>query len=209
MGADEAEATAGAVVVQVVNGTPLIDRATAIYRDMLGQAGMVGAEEARAPEDGPAWRSSFHVAVDGAGTVLGVLQARIGRLSELILAETIEPEQRLAAPICECPSLAVDPAAAGMGITELLYRSVYCFARRHGAASLVTALDPVTVELFRQDYGITFRPLGPASTRFGYEVVPVGEELAVLEDEVRRRRPEFLAFLTEPFTPAERVRFGL
>lgn len=210
MSGDERQPTAGGPVeIQVISGFPLIDRATEIYRGMLGQAGMAGAEVAHPPEVRPEWKSSFHIAIDGSGTVLGVLHARIGRLSELFLAETVDPDQRLAEPICECPSLAVDPAATGMGITELLYRSVYCFARRHGAGSLVTALDAVTVELFRQDYGVTFRPLGPVSTRFGYELMPVGEDLVVLEDEVRRRRPEFLAFLTEPFTATERVRFGL
>lgn len=210
MSSDHAHpAVGGGVVVQVITGFPLIDRATEIYRDMLGRAGVAGAAEARAPEQRQEWRSSFHVAHDGTGTVLGVLQARIGQLSELVLAETIDPEQRLAAPICECPAIAVDPVAAGMGITELLYRSVYCFARRHGSASLVTSLDAVTVELFREDYGVSFRPLGPVSTRFGYELMPVGEELVVLEAEMRRRRPEFLEFLVEPFTAAERARFGL
>ncbi len=208
---DDAESPTigGSLTVQVLSGFPPLSRATEIYREMLGRAGMDDAPQAELPEEGLARRSSFHVVVDAHGMVLGALLARVGSLRELILADTIDVEVRLSSPICECPTLAIHPAGADLGVTELLYRSVYCDARRQGALSLVTSLDTLTTELFSQDYGITFRPLGPLSDRFGGDLVPVGEDLVVIEKEIRRRKPEFFAFLTEPFTDVERRRFDL
>jgi hypothetical protein len=60
-------------------------------------------------------------------------------------------------------SIAVAPGAPE-GTTELLYRSVYVFARRHGAESLVASVDPMTLDIFREEYGIMFRALGPVQT---------------------------------------------
>lgn len=197
------------VRVQVVVGDPLVDRATTVYRQMLAEAGVAGAEVAQPPPSRPPGRTSFHVAIDAGGTVLGVVHTTMGALDELFLARWIDSAEQLAGPICECPSIAVRPEAAGAGITELLYRSVYCFARRQGARSLAAILDPLTLSLFRDEYGILFRALGPVTTEFGYETVPAGEDLQRLEEGVRRIRPEFFAFLTEPFTDAERLRFGL
>lgn len=197
------------VTVQVVSGDPLMDRATAIYRQMLTAAGVEGAEAASPPQERPPGRTTFHVAVGPDGTVLGVLHATFGSLDQLATAGLIDPDERLAGPICECPSVAVQPEAAGQGITELLYRSVYCFARRQGARSLAVIVDPLSLDLFREDYGIQFRPLGPVTRHLGFEQVAAGGELERLESGVRRTRPEFFAFLTEPFTASERTRFGL
>lgn len=197
------------VRVQVVMGDPLVDRATAIYRQMLSQAGIPGAEHAHPPPSRPPGRTAFHVAVDASGTALGVVHTTLGPLDELLLSRWMDPDEHLAGPICECPSIAVRPEAAGVGVTEILYRSVYCFARRHGARSLATILDPLTLRLFRDDYGILFRPLGPATTALGDETLPAGEDLHVLEQGVRRIRPDFFAFLTAPFSDGERARYGL
>ncbi len=198
-----------AVTVQIVSGDPLMDRATAIYRQMLGAAGVEGAEAANPPQARPEGRNTFHVAVDATGQALGVLHVTFGSLDQLATAALIDPDERLAGPICEVPSVAVQPEAVGRGVTELLYRSVYCFARRQGAGSLAVIVDPLSLDLFREDYGIAFRPLGPVTPHHGFEQVAAGGEIEDLEASVRRDRPEFLAFLTEPFTDAERSRFGL
>lgn len=186
-----------------------MDRATAIYRQMLGAAGVEGAEAAHPPQARPEGRSTFHVAVDGSGTVLGVLHSAFGSLDQLASARLIDPDERLAGPICECPSVAVRPEAVGRGITELLYRSVYCGARRQGARSLVVIVDPLGLDLFREDYGIHFRALGSVTRHHGSEQVAAGGELTELEASVRRHRPDFFSFLTEPFTDAERRQFHL
>ncbi|HYI62922.1 MAG TPA: hypothetical protein VEW93_14105 [Acidimicrobiales bacterium] len=209
MGEAGAPGPTGEVRVQVVTGDPLVDRATSVYRQMLAQAGVPGAEEAQPPQSRPPGRTAFHVAIDASGTALGVVHTTLGALDELLMARWMDPDERLGGPICECPSIAVRPEAAGAGITELLFRSVYCFARRQGARSLATVLDPFSLTLFRDEYGILFRTLGPVTTELGFETVPVGEGLHELEDGLRRLRPEFLAFLTEPFSAAERARFGL
>lgn len=197
------------VVVQTVSGDPLMDRATAIYRQMLGAAGVEGAEAAKPPQARPEGRNTFHVAVDRSGAVLGVLHSAFGSLDQLATADLIDPEERLAGPICECPSVAVQPEAVGRGITELLFRSVYCFARRQGARSLAVIVDPLSLDLFREDYGIHFRALGPVTLHHGIEQVAAGGELTDLEIAVRRHRPDFFAFLTDPFTDAERRQYDL
>jgi len=201
-------ATRPRVSVQVVTGEPIVTRATDMYRQMLSAAGVEGAEEATAPGR-PPWRRSFHVAVDDTGRVLGVILARLGSFDRLSIASMLDPEVRLAGPICEAPTSAVVPEGAGLGVTELLYRSVYCFARRHGAGSLATILDPVTLALFRDDYAISFRPLGPVVDDEGVQLQACGEDIHTLEAAVRRLRPEFYEFLIEPFTPAERAQMGL
>lgn len=109
---------------------------------------------------------------------------------------------------CECPLIAVEPGAPE-GTTELLYRSVYIFARRHGAESLVASVDPMTLAIFRDEYGIKFRALGPVKTHLGFDSMAVGEELTILESGLRVYRTDFYDFLTEPFTDNERTRFGL
>lgn len=197
------------VAVQIIAGDPLMDRATSIYRQMLGAAGVEGAEGASPPQARPVGRTTFHVAVDDTGMVLGVLHVTLGSLDQLATAGLIDPEERLTGPICECPSVAVQPEAAGRGITELLYRSVYCFARRQGARSLAVIVDPLSLDLFREDYGIHFRALGPVTRHLGFEQVAAGGEIEELEADVRRHRPDFFAFLTEPFTDVERGLFGL
>lgn len=202
------EAARPRVNVQVVTGEPIVTRATDMYRQMLSAAGVQGAEEAN-PPGRPIWHRSFHVAVDDAGRVLGVILARLGPLDRLTIRPMVDPEVRLAGPICEAPTSAVLPEGAGLAVTELLYRSVYCFARRHGAASLATILDPVTIALFRDDYAVSFRPLGPIVDDEGVQLQACGEEIHTLEAEVRRLRPEFYEFLIEPFTPAERAQMGL
>ena len=93
--------------------------------------------------------------------------------------------------------------------TELLYRSVYVFARRHGAESLVASVDPMTLDIFRDEYGIMFRALGPVQHHLGFDTLPVGEEMVTLENSLCVHRPDFYEFLTEPFTDNERNRFGI
>jgi GNAT superfamily N-acetyltransferase len=195
--------------VQVVHGHPLVDRAAEIYTEMLSAAGVDSAGTLPPPQGRAPMRTSFHVATDVDGTALGVVMVTMGNLEDLAIEPLVEPDQRLAAPICEAPAIAVLPEHTGRGVTELLYRSVYCFARRQEARSLATLVDPLTLELFREDYGIMFRALGPITSHRGLELVAAGEELHTLEEHLRRNRPEFLDFLTEPFTPAERIRFGL
>jgi len=200
---------AGGIQVQVVHGHPLVDRAAAIYHEMLADAGVESAGTLPPPQGRAPMRTSFHVALDADGTALGVVHVTLGNLEDLAIEPLVEPDQRLAAPICEAPAIAVLPEATGRGVTELLYRSVYCFARRHEARSLATLIDPLTLELFREDYGILFRQLGPITSYRGLDLIAAGEELHTLEEGLRRSRPEFLDFLTEPFTPSERIRFGL
>jgi len=195
--------------VQVVAGDPLVDRATEIYREMLTAAGVDRAEAAQPPQERPAGRTSFHVAVDATGTALGVVHATFGSLEQLDIASLIDVEEHLPGPICECPSIAVLPEAAGRGVTELLYRSVYCFARRQGANSLAAMVDPLTLELFREDYGIMFRALGPVTSHLGFETLVAGGEISILEAELRRLRPDFFEFLVEPLSASELARFGL
>lgn len=202
-------ATPAGVTVQVVTGDPLIDRATMIYREMLAQAGVEGADAAQPPQARPPERTAFHVAIDASGRALGVMHTTLGSPDQLVLGNLIDRDERLGGPICECPSIAVVPEAAGAGITELLYRSVYCFARRRGARSLAALLDPLTLRLFQEEYGIPFRALGPVTSYLGFDTVVAGEDIHVLEEGVRRQRPEFFEFLVEPLTPAERARFGL
>ena len=197
------------IAVQVVHGHPLVDRANEIYQDMLRAAGLGGGASLPAPQGRAPMRTTFHVAVDADGTALGVVHVTLGGLEDMHGAALVDPEERLAAPICEASSISVLPEATGLGVTELLYRSVYCFARRQGAQSLATIVDPMTLELFRADYGIMFRALGPVTGHLGLELVAAGEEIHTLEDHLRRTRPEFLAFLAEPFTAGERARFGL
>lgn len=201
--------TRGPIRVQVVHGHPLVDRAAAIYHEMLSAAGVQSAGTLPPPQGRAPMRTTFHVAVDDTGTALGVVHVTLGNLEDLAIAPLVERDQRLAAPIAEAPAIAVLPEHTGRGVTELLYRSVYCFARRQEARSLATLVDPLTLELFREDYGIMFRPLGPVTSHRGLELVAAGEELHALEEGLRRHRPAFLDFLTEPFTPAERIRFGL
>ena len=199
----------GEIRVQVVHGHPLVDRAADIYQEMLSAAGVESAGSLPPPQGRAPWRTTFHVATDDAGTALGVVHVTLGNLEDLAIHPLVDPDQRLAAPIAEAPAISVLPEHTGRGVTELLYRSVYCFARRQEARSLATLVDPLTLELFREDYGILFRALGPITNHRGLELVAAGEELHTLEEGLRRDRPEFLDFLTEPFTPAERIRFGL
>ena len=208
-GAGEAPADTPAMRVQIVHGHPLVDRAAEIYAEMLAAAGVKDPGPVHQPQGRAPMRTTFHVATDAEGTALGCVHVTLGNLEDLVIADLVDPEERLAAPICEAPAIAVLPEHTGKGITELLYRSVYCFARRQEALSLATLVDPLTLELFREDYGIMFRALGPVRSYRGLELVAAGEELHALEAGLRRHRPEFLAFLTEPFTDAERRRFGL
>lgn len=197
------------ITVQIVHGHPSVDREAEIYAQMLSEAGIetgsITPPQGRAP-----MRTTFHVAVDiGAGQVLGTLYARLGTLRDMFFAPLIEGDQRLPQPICEAAAMAVLPTASGRGVSELLYRSVYCFARREGAASLAVMVDPLTLELFREDYGVLFRAMGPVSSHLGLDLVAAGEELPVLEEGMRRLRPKFYEFLIEPFSDRERARFGL
>lgn len=204
-----ADESPGEIRVQVVYGHPLVDRAAEIYSEMLAAAGVDSSGSLPPPQGRAPMRTTFHVAIDASGTALGVVHVTLGNLEELAIHDLVDPDQRLAAPIAEAPTIAVLPEHTGRGVTELLYRSVYCFARRQEARSLATVLDPLTLELFREDYGILFRALGPVTSHRGLELVAAGEELHALEEGLRRHRPAFLDFLTEPFTPAERIRFGL
>ena len=208
MSAADAGVPAGGIRVQVVHGHPLVDRAAAIYTEMLAAAGVEDAGSLPPPQGRAPMRTTFHVALDDAGNALGVVHVTLGNLEDLAIEPLVDPDQRLAAPIAEAPAIAVLPEHTGRGVTELLYRSVYCFARRQEARSLATLVDPLTLELFREDYGIMFRALGPTTSYRGLELVAAGEELHALEEGLRRNRPEFLDFLTEPFTPSERIRFG-
>ena len=67
----------------------------------------------------------------------------------------------------------------------------------------------MTLAIFRDEYGIKFRALGPVQTHLGFDSMAVGEELMTLENGLRIYRPDFYDFLTEPFTDNERHRFGL
>lgn len=197
------------ISVQVVHGHPSVDREAEIYAQMLSAAG-VDAATITPPQGRSPMRTTFHVAVDVAGgRVLGTLYARLGALGDLTFAPYVDRESRLTQPICEAAAMAVLPDASGRGVSELLFRSVYCFARREGAASLAVMVDPLTLELFREDYGVLFRPLGPVTAALGLELIPAGEDLRVLEDGLRRRRPEFYEFMVAPFSELERSRYEL
>ena len=67
----------------------------------------------------------------------------------------------------------------------------------------------MTLDIFREEYGIMFRALGPVDTHLGFESMAVGEDLIVLENALRGQRSEFFQFLVEPFTDNERARFGI
>jgi hypothetical protein len=196
------------LTVQVVSGEPIVARASEIYREMLSEAGVTETADSQ-PQPVAPWRRSFHVVMNGTGVAVGVMMATLGNLDQLSIATMVDEDLLLPDPICECPSSAVNPDASGQGVTELLYRSVYTFARRHGARSLATVVDLLTLDLLRDDYGVMFRPLGPAITQFDTELMAVGEEIRTLEDGIRKQRPDFFDYLTEPFTPAERTAFGI
>jgi len=136
------------------------------------------------------------------------MHATVGTLDQLSLGALMDPDKRLDGIICECPSIAVLPSAPE-GTTELLYRSVYVFARRHGAESLTAAVDPLTLNVFRDEYGIMFRALGPVDTHLGFDSMAVCEKLSVLERSLLLHRPDFAEFMSEQFTDNERRRFGL
>jgi hypothetical protein len=194
--------------VHVVMGDPLLSRATELYRQGLIEAGVEGAAGAVPPPLRPLGRTSFHVVVAPSAEPAGAMQATVGTLDQLSLGAWMERDKQPHGLICECTSIAVVPGAPE-GTTELLYRSVYVFARRHGAENLVAAVDPMTLDIFREEYGILFRALGPITTRLGFDSLTVGEELGLLEAGLRAQRPDFYDFLTEPFTDNERHRFGL
>ncbi|MBP9066162.1 MAG: hypothetical protein KBF84_08750 [Candidatus Microthrix sp.] len=200
--------TQGTSTVHVVMGDPLLTRSAEIYRQKLAEAGVEGAEHAVPPAQRPLGRTSFHVVMSAAGAPVGVMRASLGTLDQLSLGDLIDEDKRPHGLICECPLIAVEPDAPE-GTTELLYRSVYVFARRHGAESLVASVDPMTLAIFRDEYGIKFRALGPVQTHLGFDSMAVGEELMTLENGLRIYRPDFYDFLTEPFTDNERHRFGL
>lgn len=201
-------AGSGEPTVHVVMGDPLLSRATELYRQGLIEAGVEGADQAVPPPLRPLGRTSFHVVVAPSGLPVGVMHATVGTLDQLSLGALIDSDKQPHGTICECSSIAVLPEAPE-GTTELLYRSAYVFARRHGAQSLVGAVDPMTLDVFRDEYGIMFRALGPVSTHLGFDSMAVGEELRVLETSLRAQRIDFYDFLTEPFTDNERSRFGL
>lgn len=194
--------------VHVVMGDPLLSRVAELYREGLAEAGVEGATGAVPPPLRPLGRTSFHVVVAPSGEPAGVVHATVGTLDQLSLGALMDPDKQPHGTVCECPSIAVSPGAPD-GTTELLYRSVYVFARRHGAESLVAAVDPLTLDVFREEYGIMFRALGPVDTHLGFDSMAVGEDLVVLEAGLRAHRPDFYDFLTEPFTANERARFGL
>ncbi len=194
--------------VHVVMGDPLLSRSAEIYRQKLAEAGVEDAEHAVPPAQRPVGRTSFHVVVSAAGEPVGVMRAALGTLDQLSLGHLIDEDKRPHGLICECPLIAVEPDAPE-GTTELLYRSVYVFARRHGAESLVASVDPMTLAIFRDEYGIKFRALSPVVSHLGFDTMVVGEELATLENGLRIYRPDFYDFLTQPFTENERGRFGL
>ena len=152
-------------------------------------------------------RNRVH-AVSPEGEPVGVVRAALGTIEQLGIADLIDTDKRPHGLVCECPLIAVTPGAPE-GTTELLYRSVYVFARRHGADSLVASVDPMTLDIFREEYGIMFRALGPVQDHLGFDALPVGEELTTLESGLRIYRPDFYEFLTEPFTDNERNRFGI
>lgn len=201
-------AGSGDLTVHVVTGDPLLTRSLDLYRQGLAEAGVAGAEAATPPPVRPLGRTSFHVASDASGNPVGVIHATVGTLDQLSLGALMDPDKRLDDVICECPSIAVVPGAPD-GTTELLYRSVYVFACRHGAQSLTAAVDPLTLNVFRDEYGIMFRALGPVDTHLGFDSVAVGENISVLENALRHLRRDFFDFLIEPFTANERARFGL
>lgn len=194
--------------VHVVMGDPLLSRATELYRQRLAEAGVEGADGATPPQVRPLGRTSFHVVNGPSGEPAGVMHATVGTLDQLSLDAMIDPDKRPHGAICECTSIAVAPGSPD-GTTELLYRSVYVFARRHGAETLVAAVDPLTLNTFRDEYGILFRALGPVTTHLGFDSLAVGESLLVLENGLRAQRSDFYDFLIEPFTDNERARFGI
>ena len=199
---------AGEPTVHVVMGDPLLSRATELYRQGLSEAGVAGAGAAVPPPLRPLGGTSFHVVVAPTGKPVGVMHATVGTLDQLSLGALMDADKRPHGTICECTSIAVLPEAPE-GTTELLYRSVYVFARRHGAETLVAAVAPMTLDIFREEYGIMFRALGPVDTHLGFESMAVGEDLIVLENALRGQRSDFFQFLVEPFTDNERARFGM
>jgi hypothetical protein len=207
--AESVEPSLGAQVsVHVVMGDPLLSRATEIYRHNLAEAGVEGAEHAVPPSHRPVGRTSFHVVVSPNGEPVGVMRASLGTIDQLSLGGLIDRDKRPEGFVCECPLIAVAPGAPEE-TTELLYRSVYVFARRHGAESLIASVDPMTLDIFREEYGIMFRALGPVQHHLGFDTLPVGEEMVTLENSLCVHRPDFYEFLTEPFTDNERNRFGI
>ena len=205
---DRPESSLEDMNVFVVSGDPIVGSLVDAYRSTLAEAGEPDWQTAVPPSFRPINRSAFHVVVDPIGRPVAVSNTTLGKIDELSLAPYVDPMNVPAGLICECPSIAVLPEGRIEGLTELLYRSMYTFARRQGARWLMSFVDTLTLTLFR-DEGIMFRALGRVTTHQGFEAVVIGEELRVIEGHLARARPEFLAFLTEAFTDEERVRFEL
>ncbi len=183
------------ISVWVVRGDPVFSAAAAMQRRMLAEAGL-DPDTARSTHR--PMRTTFHVAQLLDGTVVGAMNAVIGELDELSLHALVDDEVVLPGPVCECASVAVDEEVAGLGVAELLYRSVYCHARSQGALSLVAVMEPLNAELFRNEYGLPLRNLGPLQRYLGVEMYPVGGTFDELEAGVRTARPGFYEFLTAP-----------
>ena len=144
--------------MQVVTGEPIVTRATDMYRQMLSAAGVEGAEEATAP--GPtAVATAFHVAVDDTGRVLGVILARLGSSTGLDPSMSI-PRSAWRAHLRGAHQRGVPEGGRAGGDRARLPLGVLLRPAPRGR-QLATILDPVTLALFRDDYAIAFRPLGP------------------------------------------------
>ena len=184
------------ISVRIIHGDPMFSAAAELRQRMLAEAGLD-------PDSAPSlshrpMRTTFHIAQLPDGTVVGAMNAVLGELEELAINPLIDPDTSLPGPICECGSISVVEEMAGLGVPELLYRSVYCFARRQGAASLAAVMEPLNAEMLREAYGVPFRNLGPLQRYLGVEMCPVGGTLDELEEGVRVAQPGFYEFLTEP-----------
>ena len=187
------------ITIRTVSGQPTLAAADAIEREMRLEAG-VSARPLLSERWSP---TVFHVAMSDAGEPLGVASTSVGDLAELpvglaLIAAgvTVTDLLPLPGPVCELVSIAVDTHAEIDGVSELLYRAFYRRARSASARSVALMIDPWLGDVMRDEYGVAFRTIGPAVTHMGRQLLPVGEELDVLEASVLAADPTFHSFLT-------------
>ena len=193
--------------VHRLTGLPSFVEAARIEEQILADAGLPTGPLGDAGRQSP---TTFHIAVDERGLPLGVAASTVGPLGELPLGfalaaagQEVLPHGLVPDPACELVSLAVDAELAGKdrvtGVTEALYRSFYRRARLSEAQSAVAGVDGWIFDLLTEEYGLPFTVLGPPIQILGRELLAIGGPLAVLEAGLLQSRPEFAAYLNEPF----------
>jgi hypothetical protein len=187
------------ITVHTLSGMPTFAAATALEREMRLEAG-VSAYTSAGDRPSP---TVFHIATGPDGTTLGVASTSVGELADLpmglaLLRSGVEVTDLspLPGPVCELVSLAVDPSVRTEGVAEVLYRAFYRRARSSSSMSLAANIDPWLVDVLREQYGVAFRTIGPPVELMGRQLLPVGEELTLLEEAVEAADPAFHAFLT-------------